>query len=103
MRKLGNLQLEVLLAAVVAGRRVTASRIYDKIADANGKEDTPGFAPVYTTVMRLADKGFLTLEAGEDETGRQRKLFTVSAEGRSAIERSTKTMRALNAPGFAPG
>lgn len=103
MRKLGNLQLEVLLAAVAAGRGVTASKIYDRIADANGKEDTPSFAPIYTTIMRLSDKGFLTLETGKDDKGRERKFFTVSAEGRSAIERSTKTMKALSAPSFAPG
>jgi DNA-binding PadR family transcriptional regulator len=103
MSNLAKLQECVLLASVQAGQRAMATAIYDRIADAHGPTHTPAFGAIYTTITRLAAKGLLKEETGKDEAGRPRRLFSITAEGRSALQRSAQTMIALGAPAFASG
>lgn len=96
---LGKLEEEVLLAAIQAGEGALPSEIYTRIEAAAGDRRMPAFGAVYTTLGRMVTKGLLIEKTKKDVANRNRRAFTVSAEGRLALRESMRRIRSLG--GFA--
>ena len=79
---IGKLEELVLLGAMRAGERALASDIFERVHE--GSKAT-AFAAVYTTLGRLAKKGLLDEQLGEDRSGRERRVFTINGAGRGAV------------------
>lgn len=90
---LGKLEEEVLLATLQAGPASLPSEIYTSLEAAVGK--APAFGAVYTTLSRMAVKGFVDESKKNDASGRERRAFTVSASGKRAIQASMSRVAAL--------
>lgn len=100
---LGKLEEEVLLAAMQAGEGALPSEIYARLEDAASENRAPSFGAVYTTLGRMATKGFLTETAKTDAANRSRRAFTVSAAGREVLRESMRRVWSLGGFGLAGG
>ena len=96
---IGKLEELTLLAALQAGENAVASRIYEHLAAAAGPDGVASFGAIYTTLTRMAAKGWLTQSRFPDAAGKNRLAFTVSSGGRSELRHSLGTARRLG--GFA--
>lgn len=86
----------VLLAALDAGERAPAAKIYGALERALGSKVTP-FGAIYTTLDRMASKGWLDVDLIADPKRRPRKHFSVTAEGRFALEAGLRASASLGA------
>jgi len=100
---LGKLEEEVLLATLQAGQNSLPSEIYIRFGAAASGRKALAFGAVYTTLTRMVAKGLLTEDSRVDDSGRQRRTFTVNAAGRSALHNSIDRLRNLGAFALAGG
>lgn len=86
---LGKLEEIVLLSLRKRGPEAMAAAVYETIADEIAKHIA--FGAVFTTLDRLVDKGFVDCRvqpASMNTKNRPRKLYTISASGRKALDDS---------------
>ena len=86
MKKLGDAELEIMLAIWAAGEPVTSSYVQEKL---RGSRDW-ALPAILTSLSRLVDKGFLACEK-QGRSNQYRPLVSESdyktAEGRGIIDR----------------
>ena len=102
---LGSLKEDVLIALVAAGRHQPAAVIFDMV---NGARSTNGFGglsfgSVYTTMERLVKDKLVSVKFEQAPSGRKQKLFTITANGKTALERAEAVRNKLRAPMSASG
>jgi hypothetical protein len=79
---IGKLEELTLLACLRAGAEALPSSIYERVLTG---QKSAAFGAVYTTLTRLRDKKFLEEGAKVDGAGRERRTFTITGSGRSAL------------------
>lgn len=93
---LGKLEETILLATLRAGEKAVPSSIHGVMVESvQPGEREPAFGAVYTTLARMSDKGLLSTGTMTDEKGRARKTFTVTAQGRRALDASLQMTKRL--------
>lgn len=88
---MGEFEQLVLLAVLRRKNHAYGMEIREEIERRTGREVSYG--AVYTTLDRLASKGYVSFEKGEstpERGGRARKYFRVESAGREAL-RTTRT------------
>lgn len=90
---IGKFEELVLLALVRAGPNSNAAKVYS-VMDRR-IEKVPQFAALYTALDRLSRKGLITERDSDAAAGRPRRLFTISGEGRRALDEAINASRAL--------
>jgi DNA-binding PadR family transcriptional regulator len=93
---LGKTEELVLLATHKAGPKSTASEIYQTMEEAIGR--VAAFGAIFTTLDRLAKKGFLSAKRGEqreDYGGRAPRLYSITGEGVKALSLSIATTQKM--------
>jgi DNA-binding PadR family transcriptional regulator len=103
---LGLLEQQVMLACIRLHPNGYGVSIGDEIKLRTGKDYSPG--SIYAAIERLEDKSFIERRKGEANAvrgGRAKDYFTVSGEGRRALEDVSRAIAAMSAglkiPGFA--
>ena len=88
---LGEFEQLVLLAILRLGDHATGAAIREAVQE--GSRRTVWIGAIYTTLQRMADKGLVTSAIAEGRTSgeRKRKVFGLSAEGRTAIGQAYET------------
>ena len=88
---LGEFEQLVLLAILRLGDDASGAAIRDAVQDGSGR--TVWIGAIYTTLQRMADKGLVTSTIAESRSSgeRKRKVFGLSAEGRTAIGQAYET------------
>jgi PadR family transcriptional regulator PadR len=88
---LGEFEQLVLLAIVRLGDEASGSAIRDAVQE--GSRRMIWIGAIYTTLQRMADKGLVTSTMAEARSAgeRRRKIFALSAEGRTAIGQAYET------------
>lgn len=88
---LGEFEQLVLLAIVRLGAEASGAAIREAVEE--GSQRTVWIGAVYTTLQRLTDKGIIdsTVETPESPGQRKRKIYTLTAEGQTAISRAYDT------------
>jgi hypothetical protein len=89
---IGKLEELTLMAALRAGSDSHAAKIFAVMED-NGVKGTQ-FAAVYTTLDRMAKKGFFT-ERTDATDPRSKRLFTITGEGRKALDEAVNATAAV--------
>jgi|GEM_PF-2557815 len=90
---IGKFEELTLLALLRTGPDAHAAKVYKEMETKLGK--VPKFAALYTALDRLAKKGLVKeCQSGADE-GRPKRLFTISGEGRRALDEAINATRAL--------
>ncbi|MFI5243852.1 MAG: PadR family transcriptional regulator [Gemmatimonadales bacterium] len=93
---LGELEQLVLLAIARLGDDAYGVTIRREIAT-RARRDL-AFGSVYTTLARLEEKGLVSSRLGDptpERGGRRKKHFAMSADGRRALQRSLRAIRAM--------
>ena len=93
---IGKFEELALLALIKAGPKSHAAKVYD-VLDAS-LEKTPAFAALYTALDRMTKKGFVS-ETVDDSDKRGKRLFTITGEGRKALDEAFNATRAVNGYG----
>jgi DNA-binding PadR family transcriptional regulator len=85
---LGEFEQLVMLAVLRLAQDAYGMEVRREIAQRTGRDAAIG--AVYATLERLREKGFLrTHEAASDhDTGRMRRAYQVTAEGRRALDQA---------------
>ena len=99
---LGELEQLVLIALLRLVHEGYGVSVREELASRGGRVVSLG--TVYTTLLRLEAKGLVAARLGEptaERGGRRKKLYAVTAAGRSALGRSLATLRKLS-HGLAP-
>lgn len=95
---LGEFEQLVLLAILQAGDEAYGASIQREIAERTRRDVALG--SVYTTLMRLEEKGMVGARIGDplpERGGRRRKLYRVLAPGARHLERSLADLRQMTA------
>lgn len=98
--------LSTLRAQQESGAPPTAATIYKTMeARLEGLRGfrMPAFGAVYTTLSRMADKNWVKVIEKTDDSGRERRHFEVSVEGRAALSRAQNAVSLLNVKGVLAG
>ncbi len=93
---LGDLEQLVLLALVRLGDDAYGVSVHEAIRSRTARD--VAFATIYTTLVRLEDKGLVSSRVGEptpERGGRAKKHFALTAAGRAALKRSLGDLRAM--------
>ena len=102
---LGEFEQLVMLAVARLGDEAYGASIWEAIVRRSGRDVTLG--TVYKTLIRLEDKRLLRAEFGEptpQRGGRRKKYYSLSPDGRHALERSLRAIRRMaDGLGFATG
>jgi PadR family transcriptional regulator, regulatory protein PadR len=87
MKSLGSFEEQVLMAIYYSGDRAYGGQVTEAIEEATGSEVSVG--AVYATLERLLTKKLITWEYGIDETesGKPKKMWSLSDEGRTSLQR----------------
>lgn len=93
---IGKFEELTLLALIRAGPRSNAAKVYNVFEE--NLQSAPQFAALYTALDRLAKKRLIS-EDSDDSTGRKMRRFTITGEGRKAVDESVNATRAIG--GFA--
>ncbi|MEB2777684.1 MULTISPECIES: PadR family transcriptional regulator [Algoriphagus] len=84
---LGELEELVLLTVGILDQEAYGVAVLEEIKNQTGRK--VNISAIHTVLNRLEEKGFLKSYMGgatEERGGRRKRLFTLSATGRSAIE-----------------
>lgn len=88
--RLGDFEETILLIVGILGdKKAYAYKITDEFNSQTGRSVSIG--SVHSTLSRLEGKGFLTAEFGEATAkrgGRRKRIYTITAYGRRALEYS---------------
>jgi DNA-binding PadR family transcriptional regulator len=90
---LGELEELILLTVGILNQGAYGVSILEEIKNQTGR--SVNISAIHTVLNRLEEKGFLQSKMGgatEERGGRRKRLFTLSATGRTAIEQ-VKTVR----------
>ena len=90
---LGSFEHMVLLAVLHLGSDAYAVPVRGEIARRTGSE--PARGAVYTTLMRLEEKGFLDSSMGEPTAvrgGRAKRFYALAAPGRAALREARSAL-----------
>ncbi|MEO6323482.1 MAG: PadR family transcriptional regulator [Gemmatimonadaceae bacterium] len=93
----GELDQLVLLAVLRLGDEGYGIAVQREIQLTAGRSATIG--AIYSTLLRLEEKGFVSSRAGEPSPvrgGRRKKLYDVQPAGREALRESLGALRALS-------
>lgn len=86
--RLGEFEEVILLLVGILGEEEAyAFKIAEEFESQTGRSVSIG--AVHSTLSRLEDKGFLTSEMGKataERGGRRKRIFTITAYGRRALE-----------------
>jgi DNA-binding PadR family transcriptional regulator len=94
---LGEFEQLVLLAVLRLGDEAYGMRVRRELKERAGRDTAIG--AVYATLDRLEGKGLLRsreLAGPEARGGRQRRVFTLTAEGRRALARVQATVARMS-------
>jgi DNA-binding PadR family transcriptional regulator len=94
--QLGSLEQLVLLALLQLGDDAYGVAVQEEIAARTSRDIS--FGAVYTTLGRLAKKGYVTTRLGDatpERGGRRKKHYTLRAPGRRALEASLDDLRTM--------
>ena len=100
---LGEFEQLVLLALVRLGAEAYGVSIRDEIEERTGRDVALG--AVYTTLLRLEDKGLVATRLGEptpQRGGRRKKFYRPLAAGRRELAASLDAIRSMTR-GLTPG
>ncbi|TXE10303.1 PadR family transcriptional regulator [Algoriphagus aquimarinus] len=84
---LGELEELILLTVGILDKEAYGVAVLEEIKNQTGRK--VNISAIHTVLNRLEEKGFLKSYMGgatEERGGRRKRLFTLSATGRSAIE-----------------
>lgn len=93
---MGEFEQAVLLAILQLGNDAYGMEIRTVIEQRTGRDVSIG--AVYTTLERLARKGYVSSRIGEptaERGGRAKKFHTVEPEGRDALRHAEEFMRRM--------
>lgn len=93
---LGEFEQLVLLALVRLGAEAYGVAIRDEIEMQTSRDVTLG--AVYTTLLRLENKGYVSSRLGEPSPqrgGRRKKFYRPEAEGRRVLVASLRALRRM--------
>lgn len=96
---IGKFEELVLLALLKSGPKSHAAKIYEVLEAA--LPDTTAFAACYTALDRMTKKGMISETKDEDDR-RSKRLFTITGEGRRALDEAVNATRAINSFGGKP-
>ncbi|CAN7506174.1 PadR family transcriptional regulator [Pararhizobium sp. LjRoot238] len=96
---IGKFEELTLIALIKAGPRVHAARVHD-VLEAS-MEKSPPFAALYTALDRMTKKGMIS-ETKDENDSRGKRLFTITGEGRRALDEAVNATRAVNSYGGKP-
>ncbi|REG82521.1 PadR family transcriptional regulator [Algoriphagus antarcticus] len=91
--RLGELEELILLTVGILDQDAYGVAVLEEIKNQTGRK--VNISAIHTVLSRLEDKGFLKSYMGgatEERGGRRKRLFTLSATGRAAIQ-EVKTLR----------
>ena len=103
--RLGDFEETVLLLVGILGEDAYAFKLAEEFESQT--ERSVSIGAVHSTLSRLEDKGFLTSEMGKataERGGRRKRIYTITAYGRHALEisRDFKVSLWKQYPAFAP-
>lgn len=103
--RLGDFEEVILLLVGILGEQAYALNIAEEFESQT--ERSVSIGAVHSTLSRLEEKGFLTSEMGEstaERGGRRKRIYTITAYGRRALEisRDFKVSLWKQYPAFAP-
>jgi DNA-binding PadR family transcriptional regulator len=93
---IGKFEELTLLALLKAGTHAPAAKVYG-VLEATQAKVAP-FAALYTALDRMVKKGLIS-ETKDETDKRSRRLFTITGEGRRALDEAVNATQALNAYG----
>lgn len=94
---LGPFEYQVLATLQLHPRDAYGTTIRAWIKERSGSE--PSVGALYTTLERLAEKGYVKSWVGEpteERGGRRKKYFEITGAGQAAIQRSEERRSAFN-------
>lgn len=83
---IGKLEEMVLLSLLRCGDDAPASSVFEELTTTIGKEKS--FGSIYTTLDRMVAKKFVTENVKCAESGKTRRFFSISLEGRNELANS---------------
>lgn len=104
--RLGDFEEVILLLVGILREEAYAFNIAEEFETQTGRSVSIG--AVHSTLSRLGDKGFLTSKMGEstaERGGRRKRIYTITAYGKRALEASRDLKVSLwkQYPSFGPG
>jgi PadR family transcriptional regulator PadR len=90
---LGEFEVYVLSAIIAAGDDAYGVRIHEGVEEFTSRDIAQG--AVYTTLMRLEEKGLIKSRLGEttpERGGRAKRFYTVEAPGQRALRSVLKSI-----------
>jgi DNA-binding PadR family transcriptional regulator len=98
---IGKFEELTLLALMKAGPDAHAAKVYGVMEERLGK--IPNFAALYTALDRMTKKKLIRERRSGAGDGKPKRLFTITAEGRRALDEAVNATRVLMEPGLARG
>ncbi|MES5098953.1 PadR family transcriptional regulator [Agrobacterium sp. BA1120] len=89
---IGKFEELTLLALLRSGPNSNAAKVYNVLE--GGVSSPPPFAALYTALDRMVKKGMIS-EVSDTSDKRARRLFTITGEGRHALDEALTATRAL--------
>jgi len=93
---LGELEELVLLMVALLNKEAYGVSIAEELKNTTGRELT--ISAIHAVLHRLEEKGFVTSEMGgasAERGGRRKRLFSITAYGRQAIEEHRDTREVI--------
>ena len=85
--------LDLLILRTLELRPLHGVGIADRIEQVTGGVFVVGPGSLFPALHRLADKGWISGEWGELESGRRAKVYTLTASGRTQLAREKQTWK----------
>jgi DNA-binding PadR family transcriptional regulator len=92
-RMIGKFEELTLLALLRAGPDAHAAKVYGAMQEKLDK--VPNFAALYTALDRMAKKKLVKERQSSADAGRPKRLFTITGEGRRALDEAVNATRLL--------
>ncbi len=90
---IGKFEELTLLALMKAGPDAHAAKVYAAMEEKLDK--VPNFAALYTALDRMAKKKLVKERQSDAGEGRPKRLFTITGEGRRALDEAVNASRKL--------
>ncbi|MGT2445914.1 PadR family transcriptional regulator (plasmid) [Ensifer adhaerens] len=91
---IGKFEELTLSALIKAGPDSHAAKVYSIFESTQKK--APSFAALYTALDRMAKKGLVS-ERKDENDARAKRLFTITGQGRRALDEAVNATRAIEA------
>jgi DNA-binding PadR family transcriptional regulator len=98
---IGKFEELTLLALIKTGPDAHAAKVYAAMEEKLGA--VPKFGALYTTLDRMAKKKLVKERQSGASDGKPKRLFTISAEGRRALDEAVNATRLLMEDKARPG